>query len=61
MGWGTGQEGAAGLLGMMVFHFLRLLLFTCLSNVVDSWKMPKVKLATTGWRCGRGSWGVRRK
>lgn len=61
MGWGTGQEGAAGLLGMMVFHFLRLLSFTCLSNVVDSWKMLNVKQALTGWGSARGSQGVIKK
>lgn len=43
------------------FHSFRLLCSPALSNVVDSWKMLKVKLAPTVWVCARGSWDVTRK
>ena len=42
-------------------HSFRLLCSPALSNVVDSWKMLKVKLAPTVWVCARGNWYVTRK
>ena len=60
-GKGRGSGGRGALLWLIVFHFLRLILLKCLSNVVDSWKMLNVKQALTGWGSARGSQGVIKK
>lgn len=60
--WGGCLSGCRRALVRLVgWHSFRLLCSPALSNVVDSWKMLKVKLAPTVWACARGSWDVTRK
>ena len=56
---GGGQDGAAVAEGASFSQASFVHVF-CQMWLICA-KLLKVKLATTGWRCERGSWGVRRK
>ena len=48
-GGGDSLGGGRGLVWLLVCYFLRLFCVHALSNVVDSWKMFKLKPTPTGW------------